>query len=133
VVVGSGRLEADDFLLRKKRSLKQIFLIKQAVRSRICCFLRAGIHYRMNRILINRYVVSGLHNYCSFFDYVRHAACLPGGFGIMVRMIFICDPHTGQVIFGRCFIFLINVLSGFTRRTTCRNLMSFLLHGWRKP
>jgi len=83
--------------------------------------------------LTNQYVVSGLHNDFSFPDYVKQGISLPGGFGILVWMIFIGAPHTGQVIFTRSFIFLINVLSGLTRRTICRNLMSFLLHGWRKP
>jgi len=63
---------------------------------------------------------------------MKQAACLPGGFGIMVRMIFIVAPHAGQTIFARSFIFL-NILKGLTRRIVCRNMMSFLLHGWRKP
>jgi hypothetical protein len=30
---------------------------------------------------------------------MKQAACLPGGFGIMVRMIFIVAPHTDSMVF----------------------------------
>ena len=59
---------------------------------------------------------------------MKQAAYLPGGFAIIVRMISIFVPHTGQVIFARSFIFF-NILKGVTRRTSCNILMSFLLRG----
>ena len=76
-------------------------------------------------------VASGLHNDSFFPDYVKHAFSL-GGFAILVRMISMVALHRGQVIFARSLIFF-SILNGLTRRTICRNLMSFLLHGWRKP
>jgi len=64
---------------------------------------------------------------------VRQAAWLVAGFGILVRMISIGAPHTGQVIVARFFSLRTKILSGLTLSTLCKKRMSFLLHGWRKP
>lgn len=72
---------------------------------------------------------SCLHDDSSFPDYAKQTACPAGGFGIIVWMIFIFAPHTGQVMVGRFLCFLRNILSGLTRSTICKNRMSFLLQG----
>jgi hypothetical protein len=64
--------------------------------------------------------------------YVKHAVFLVGGFGSIVMMIFMTAPHFGHVIDGR-FLPVGSSLNPGTRKTICRNRMSLLLHGCRKP
>ena len=78
-------------------------------------------------------VDSVLHNAFLPLPQVRQGSFMTGGRSILVLIITMAFPHTGQVIDGRLFKVRIRAVSGFTRSTTCRKLMSFLLHGWRKP
>jgi len=74
----------------------------------------------------------GLHNDTSFPIHLGQATCLNGGPGIIVAMIFIAAPQSGQAIWGR-FLAAPNILKAGRRSTICKKRMSLLLHGWRKP
>jgi hypothetical protein len=96
-------------------------------------FLSAVVHCRPRPDFFKTGdAVLGLHNVFSSMDYEKHAVRLVGGFGSIVIMIFMTAPHFGHVIGGR-FLPVGSSLNPDTRKTICRNRMSLLLQGCRKP